>query len=59
MAADRQAKAEILKLEEELPSWRTLINTGSSTGICVELDNIHTHLRMTSLYHGLRGHDKC
>ena len=32
MAADRKAKAEILKLEEELPSWRTLINTGTSMG---------------------------
>ena len=32
MAADRQAKEEILKLEEELPSWRTLIDAGSSSG---------------------------
>jgi hypothetical protein len=32
IAADRKAKDEILKLEEELPSWRTLINTGTSIG---------------------------
>ena len=60
MAADRQAKAEILKLEEELPSWRTLINTGSSTGTCVELDNfIHTSAYDQLLYRGLSGHDEC
>lgn len=32
MISDRQAKAEILRLEEELPSWRTVIETGSGPG---------------------------
>ena len=32
MASDRQAKIEIIKLEEELPLWRTVIDTGSPPG---------------------------
>ena len=43
MAADRKAKAEILKLEEELPSWRTLINTGTSTGKKIHYDSCKIH----------------
>lgn len=30
MVADRHAKREILQLEEELPKWRTIVDTGST-----------------------------
>lgn len=29
---DRHAKREIMKLEEELPNWRTIIDTGTTPG---------------------------
>ena len=32
MVADRHAKMEIMKLEEELPLWRTALDTGSPLG---------------------------
>ena len=35
MAADHCAKKEIIKLEEELPKWRTIINTGAPPGTYV------------------------
>ena len=36
MAADHCAKKEIIKLEEELPKWRTIINTGAPPGTHVQ-----------------------
>ena len=32
IAADHYAKREIMKLEEELPKWRTIIDTGAPPG---------------------------
>ena len=32
IAADRLAKREILKLEEDLPHWQTVLDTGSGPG---------------------------
>ena len=32
IAADRLAKREILKLEEDLPQWQTVLDTGSGPG---------------------------
>ena len=35
IVSDRHTKMEIMKLEEELPLWRTVIDTGSPPGMCV------------------------
>ena len=32
VAIDRHAKKEIMRLEEELPDWRTIIDTGNTPG---------------------------
>ena len=32
VAADRHCKQEILKLEKELPKWRTALDAGNSPG---------------------------
>ena len=48
IAADHYAKREIMKLEEELPKWRTIIDTGAPPGRPSPLTSCTVHI-LTSL----------
>ena len=47
IAADHYVKREIMKLEEELPKWRTIIDTGAPPGRPLHI-TVHVYLLLSN-----------